>query len=486
MQYDLNQSQQQKIQQTQRLMMSPKMQQALNMMQLPVLELSTLIDAELEQNPILEISEVKPEKEIAEVTDNEDLPTEKELNFDDKNFEILKQLDESYRDNYLEGAGFATRRSAEEEKKKVFEESSIQATNSLFQHLMSQAADTFESKEELRMAEELIGNFNESGFLDIPLKEIALTHAFDESQLMSILQKIQTFDPIGVGATNLQQSLLIQMRSLSLDNSLAAKIVENHFDDLLYNRIPKIKKGLNCTIEEIREAIDQDISKLDLHPGTSCSQIPIQSIIPDITIQRVNEEWVVFANSDYIPSLRLNRRYMRMLEDESLSKESKDFIKNKIVSAKWLMKNIEQRNSTLERIGEFLAKHQAAFFMDPNGKLVPLVMKVVAEELELNESTIARAVSNKYVNTPRGIFPLRYFFTYSYTTEEGEDISSKTVREMLERLIEGEDKMRPLSDEMLSRLMKEKGVNCARRTIAKYRNELNIGNTTQRRQWGVD
>ena len=478
-----NLNQFQKIQQTQHLMMSSKMQQALNTMQLPVLELNTMINNELEQNPILEISEIKPDDEVAEAPENEDLPAEKELNFDNANFEILKQLDESYRDHYLEGASFATRRSAEEERKKAYEESTIQATVSLFQHLMDQAKDTFESSNELKMAEELIGNFDDSGFLKVPLYEIAQTQGFAESQLMLILQKIQTFEPIGVGATNLQESLLIQLRYHSLDDTLAAQIIENHFDDLIHNRIPNIKKGLKCTIQEVRKAIEDDIAKLDLHPGTTYSQISVQTIIPDITIERVNEEWIVYANSDYIPALKLNRRYMRMLEDPALPKDTKDFIKNKIVSAKWLMRNIEQRNSTLERIGASLAKRQEEFFLNPQGKLVPLIMKVIAEELELNESTIARAVSNKYVNTPRGIFPLRYFFSNAYMTEEGEELSSKTVREMLKTLIEGEDKMKPLSDELLSKLMKEKGVNCARRTVAKYRTELNIGNTTQRRQY---
>jgi RNA polymerase sigma-54 factor len=481
MSYELNQLQQQKFKQIQRLIMSPKMQQALNLMQLPVLELTTMIDAELEQNPVLEIIEIKPEEEIAEAIQNEDLPVERELNFDDNNFDILKQLDDDSRDNYLESAGFATRRSAEEEKKKVFQESSIQATLSLFQHLMLQAKDTFEHPLELKMAEELIGNFDESGFLKVPMEEIALLHNFEIEKLKEILAKIQTFDPIGVGAISLQESLLIQLRNRSLEDSLASKIVGKHYDDLLHNRIPNIKKALKCSLEDIRKAIDEDISKLDLHPGTCCSQIPIQAITPDVTIKWENDDWVVFANNDFMPSLRLNRRYLRMLEDETLPKETKDFIKNKIVSAKWLMNSIEQRRTTIERIAYSLAKRQSDFFLNPIGNLVPLIMKVIAEELELNESTIARAVSNKYINTPRGVFPLRYFFSNAYTTNKGEDISSNTVRELLKEVIDGEDKKKPFSDEALSKIMKEKGINCARRTVAKYRSELNIGSTTQRR-----
>jgi RNA polymerase sigma-54 factor len=463
--------------------MSPKMQQAIKLMQLPVLELTTMIDAELEQNPILEIIELKPDEENAEVSQDEEYPVEKELDFNDKNFEILKQLDESSRDNYLEGAGFSTRRSAEEEKKKVFEESLIKDQPSLFQYLMNQAKETFESQEEMRMAEELIGNFDESGFLRVSIDEIAMTQKFDKNELKKVLQKIQEFEPIGVGATTLQESLLIQLRNLSQENSLAAKIIDKHFDDLLHNRITNIKKGLGCSIEDIRKAIEDNIAKLDLHPGVSCSQFPIQSIIPDITIKWINEEWVVYTNSDYIPSLRLNRRYLRMLEDESLPKETKDFIKNKILSAKWLMKNLDQRNSTLEKIAYSLIKRQGDFFLQPTGKLIPLVMKEIAEELSLNESTIARAVANKYIDSPRGIFPLRYFFSNAYTNADGEGISSKTVRDILKELIDGEDKNRPLSDEALSQLIKERGVHCARRTVAKYRLEMNIGNTAQRKQY---
>ncbi len=477
--HELRQGPLQSLKQIQRLMMSAEMQQAIHLMQLPVLELSTIINAELETNPVLEVIEENPSENI----ENEEVASEKELDFDANNFDILKRLDDEFKDHYLEGAGFTTRRSAEEEKQKVYEESLIQATPSLFQHLMVQAHETFESEEEIHIAESLIGNFDESGLLKLAIEEIALTNDLNPQIVREVLLKIQLFDPPGIGATSLQDSLLIQLRSRGLQNSLACKIIENHYEDLLHNKIPVIKKELQCTLEEIREAIDTVIIKLDLHPGATCSQNPIQTVTADITIKWENGEWIVFTNTDYMPSLRFNRKYMKMLEDESLPKETKDFIKNKIMSARWLLKTIEQRNSTIERIAHTLAKRQEIFFLEPEGKLEPLVMKTIAEELNLNESTIARAVANKYIDTPRGMFPLRFFFSHAYTTAEGDDISSKTVRDMLKKIIEGENKMQPLSDEAISILIKQKGIPCARRTVAKYRTELNIGNTVQRRQY---
>ena len=195
------------------------------------------------------------------------------------------------------------------------------------------------------------------------------------------------------------------------------------------------------------------------------------------------DKLTIIINDDRLPTIRLNSRYLRMLDDKNLPKETRDFIRNKLASAKWLLKNIDQRNDTIYRLVESLTKYQNDFFLTPNGKLVPLTMKVLAEELGLHESTIARAVANKYVDTPRGILPLRYFFSNAYTTAEGEDISSKTVRDVLKKIIEKENKKRPLSDEALSKVLEKKGIPCARRTVAKYRSEMYIGNTKQRREF---
>ncbi len=483
MSMNFNQKQAQSMKQLQRLIMSPQMQQALHMMQLPIMEISSEIELEMEQNPVLEYSEERLASEAQELPDNGEGTVEKELNFDEGDFEILKRLDEEFRDHFSQSENYYLKRTQDEDKLKSFLEQSVRVEESLFEHLIHQAKETFDTPEEQAMAEALIGNFDENGFLGSALPEIALMNNFSESELHKVLLEIQEFDPFGVGALSLQHSLLIQLERLGRKNTLTYQIIEAHYDDLLHNRIPLIKKGLKCSIEEINTAIEKEIVHLDLHPGASYSRKGIQHIVPDVSLIEEGECFKVVVNEDYIPHLRLNRRYLKMLDDDTLPKETKDFIKNKLVSAKWLLKNIDQRNATIQRLAEALAKWQGEFLSDPEGKLVPLTMKQMAEALEVHESTVARAVMQKYISTPRGVLPLRAFFTNAYTTEEGSDISSNTVREELKAILAQENKKRPLSDEKLSLLLQKKGISCARRTVAKYRAVLQIGNVNQRREF---
>lgn len=470
--------QEQSLKQTQRLMMSPEMQQAIHFLQMPVQELSTLIEAEMEQNPVLEYEDEPLQEEEWEETSEE----EKEMEFDENNFEILKQLDEDFRDYFAE-SGSPNYRSNEEEKRKSYVESSIQDKPSLFDFLMSQAREMFSTKKEMQIAEAIIGYLDDKGFLKNSLKEIAAIFSFNESELEDVLKIVQTFEPSGVGATSLQESLLIQLKNLKKENSLAFKILKYHFENLLHNKIPIIRKDLDCTAEEIRKAIDENIAKLDLNPGTSYSNEIVPYIVPDVKIRQEGEELKVEVNEDFGSPLRLNAKYLHLLDDPNLPEETKHFIKLKILSARWLIKNICQRNETLKRIAESLSKRQKIFFMQLEGKLVPLTMKALAQELDLHESTIARAVANKYIDTPRGLFPIRYFFSSTYISNSGEDISAKTVKEVLADIVKNEDKRKPLSDQSISKLIKLRGISCARRTVAKYRAELNIGNASQRKKF---
>lgn len=493
---ELQQKPVQTLKQLQRMIMSRQMQQAINLLQMPIMEVSPIVEMEMQQNPVLEYLENETEEsaneqdiemqqledEVAEeVIDGEELP-ETSLKFDERDFEIMRRLDEDFRDHFLESEG-SIKPSSKQEKLQTFLESSITDEPTLFEHLMAQAHEAFQSPKELAICEALIGNLDEFGFLTTPLAEIAVLQKCSVEELEKILSVIQTFHPTGIGARNLQESLLIQLRTQSKQGMLAYAIVEHHFDDLLHNRIPNIRKGLHCTAKEIGEMIDHHIAKLDMHPASQLSRLPITYIAPDVTLRQEEDKLVVVVNDESIPRLHLNRSYMRMLEDESLPAETKDFIKQKIVSAKWLLRNLMQRSSTLEKIAHTLVKWQHAFFLDPNGELVPLTMKMMADELELHESTIARAVANKYIDTPRGLLPLRSFFTNALATQHGEEISAKTVRDILQDIIRDEDTHHPLSDEAISAVMKEKGIKCARRTVAKYRNALNIGSAQQRRKF---
>jgi RNA polymerase sigma-54 factor len=450
----------QNVKQIQRLILSPQMQQALHLLQLPVQELGSVIEEELTQNPILEFSD-------------------EENAFSEEEFEILRAIDEEGRSS----PAFHGER--EEEDLKAFIENTIAHEYSLFDHLMRQAHEVFTEPHQRQLAESIIGNLDHDGFLSTNLEEIAALADSSVEELTPILSEIQTFDPLGVGARSVQEALLIQLRGVGKGESLAFRIIQDHYEDVVHNRIPLIAKACSRPNQEIRQIITEEIASLDLHPGTNQAEghyrQTIHHLIPDLTITYSEGEFSILINEEHVPSLRLNRSYLQMLQDNNLPTETRSYIQEKIASGKWLLRNLHERHQTLYRIAEQLIQNQVPFFSSPNGNLVPLTMKEIAEKLELHESTVARAVANKYVSCMRGILPLRSFFTHAYTTESGESISSQTVKELLIKILENEDKRSPLSDETLSSLIKAQGIPCARRTIAKYRQELNIGNTTQRR-----
>lgn len=478
----LQTGQQSQLQLTQRLMMSAQMQQALHLLQLPLQELEPFIEEQVVQNPILEIAD----NEEDESQEKEEIPLEKEeseVSISDQDLSILNRLEEDWRDHFDQSEPPPIKRSVAEDKLKTYLEQSICASRSLHDQLMQESHDSFETPKELEIAEILIGYIDAFGFLTTPLSEICLLHHLDTEEIKQVLKEIQTFEPYGVGAATIQESLLIQLRCLHKEKTLAYQIVRDHYDQLLHNQIPLIQKELKCSYQEIQEVIEEEIAKLDLHPGTHFSSSPSCAIIPDVTLRQEDDRLIVEVERDYAPRLRLNPHYLNLLNDASVPKETKQFIKGHFFSARWLMRNLQHRYSTLERIAQSLAQKQYQFFTQFDGKLAPLTMQTLADELELHESTIARTVSNKYLNSPRGIFPLRAFFTNGYVSKKGEDLSSTTVKQALLDLIAKEDKRHPLSDEKISSSLKQQGISCARRTVAKYRLALLIGNTQQRKKF---
>lgn len=483
MSYPIGLKQQQKQKQSQLLMVMPKMKQAMACMQAPILELSTLIDQELEQNPILEVEEKESEENQEEVEPQKD-EAEEEIQMKEDDFEVMRTLDEAFWDHFAESGNFNNIRSAEEEKKQSYLETTVQRAPSLSEHLLGQASETFDESEDKKIAEAIIGSLNDRGILHEALEEIALLCQCSKEKVTEILQILQNFDPPGVCARSTEEALQIQLAKQGKQDSLAYQIVESCFDELTHNKIPLIKKKLRKSEQEIEKAIEEDLAPLDLRPGMGWEKGPVQYIVPDVSVIDELGKWRVELNDEPIPNLRLNRRYLKMLEKGNLSGEEMNYIKQKVLSAKWLIRNLDQRNNTLRRIVEYLLNKHKKFFNEPDGKLEPLVMREVAEELEVHESTVARSVSNKYVDSPRGLLPLRSFFTQKYVSDKGESLSSTTVKDAVARLIEGEDKKEPLSDEKLSKYLKEQGIPCARRTIAKYRKALGLGTATQRKRWG--
>lgn len=465
-----------------KMVMSPHMQQAIRFMQIPVMALAAEIEEQMAENPLLEYSEDSPSDDEQEEVPEQDPSPEQEMVIDENDFDILKHLDQEFEDYFAE-SGQSYIQHADAEKKKTFLDSLIQATPSLFEILMDQAKQTFSEPEKLAMAQAIIGNLNEHGFFQMSLQELALSNHFNEDQMKETLETIKTFDPPGIGASSIQESLLIQLRHQHKENSFAYRLIELCYDDLIHNRIPSIEKRLQCTAEKIRRAIDSEIGRLDIHPGSQFANHLTQTVRPDVFLRQEGETLVVEGNRDDIPQVRLNMKYLRMLNDDTVPSETKEFIHHHLLSAKWLMRTLQQRQTTIERIASYLCECQREFFMNPEGKLVPLTMKTVAEKLELHESTVARAVANKYINTPRGLLPLRDFFTNGFLTSKGEDLSSTSVREAIQQLIEGENKQAPLSDQAISNALHDAGIPCARRTVAKYRIELNLGSALQRKRF---
>lgn len=424
---------------SQRIMMSPQMQQALQFLQLPIMELSQLIDKELEENPLLELLE----EEFVEPI-------------------IHRMPSESGQQN-------------------TYPESLLQYAPTLREILHQQLNDLCSDTLEFSIGSFIIDNLNESGMLTTSPEEVAILCGEKVETIRKILKLIQTLDPPGVGAMSIQESLLLQLERKGLKGSIAYDIIKNGYEDLLHNRIKKLKDQFHCSTEEIVQIIKKDIATLELHPGLNYGDNIIQGIVPDVIVHFEDEKFRVEVLDEYSHRLHLNNRYMNMFDDSSISLEIKNFIKEKLQSAKWLMRNIAERNSTLQRVVEALIQLNPSYFTDPSGKLKPLTMKQLAEILEVHESTITRIVANKFLSCDRGILSLRSFFTKMYETDRGEHISSKTIQDKIRRLIEEEDPTTPLSDDRLSKLLKQQGISCARRTVAKYRELLKIGSTAQRR-----
>jgi RNA polymerase sigma-54 factor len=474
------------LKQSQHLIMSPQMQQAIHLLQVPVLEILEVIEQEMEQNPLLEYveetSEGESEQDKDEAVDVETPPSQ-ELVFDDADFSHLQQLEDEFID-HSEQSSAAFGGQAETDRLRAFIENTLVAKPSLYEHLVEQIRELLLTEEEQRVAEIIAGSLDEDGFLSSSLEELAVFCSSNAAQVELLLKCIQALEPPGVGARSLKEALLLQLERRAKRDSMAYQLISHYYDELLHNHIPVIAKNLCCSTEEVAQIIQNDIAPLDLHPGLTYSKHQQQPLTADIVLRADDDgQLVVEVNDDYIPPLRLNRSYLHLLKEQDLPKDTKDFIKQKVMSAKWLMRNILQRNDTLTRIAEVLTNKQHAFLTAPQGQLVPLTMKAVADELELHESTVARAVANKYIETPRGLLSMRSFFTNAYVTASGLDISSNTVRQAVAEFIEKEDKRRPYSDQQLSCLLQERGMPCARRTVAKYRVELGMGNAQQRRRY---
>ena len=440
------------LKQQQQLLVNLAMKQAFHVLQLPLLELSEWLKSEIESNPILEIDITRePYKE---------------------NFDAPVRAQHSLRSKAQEDV---------EKRRKEHQEHSLIASVSLFEYLMGQAPLAFDARQDLHLAELIIGHLNDKGFLDTPLQEIA--PAVPLAMMEQILSTIQTFDPPGIAARNLTECLLLQLKFKQKENTLAAKIIEHHFDDLIHNLLPHISKKLHIPISQLVEIVDKEIAPLDLHPGYRFLIQPMTAIIPDLFFLFVDEKWQIEVNTSFLPHFQIAPTYANALSDPSIANEEYFYLRRQLAGGKWLKRIVQRRNQTLHAIGKFILTKQMAFFNGDKGRLVPMSIQEIAQELSVNESTIARAVVNKFVACPHGLFSLKSFFTQGMQADNGQHISKHSLRDILAKTIEKEDKLHPLSDEEIVQHFRKLGLPCARRTIAKYRTHLNIPPASKRRKW---
>ena len=479
---------------TQSLVLSPQMQQSLALLQAPTLELKALVEQELQQNPVLEEAPVvdteQSEKGKSEDAEQIEAPDPAEppadVTFDPATekpngepaddfmaeFERLAQLDQDWRDHFA-ATNIPMRQSAEDEEKRQFMFDSIVAATSLQEDLLEQVRESALTEEQRPIAELLIGNIDDYGYLKANLEELAFSTNIPADKILEVLQVVQTFDPPGVGARDLQECLLRQLDRAGRQDTVEYRIVKDHMDALGKRRIPELARAFDLEIDDVQEAIGR-IARLEPRPGRAFLSDNNQYILPEVFVQRVGDEFVVTTNNEQIPHLRISNTYKDLMAQSGNSAEVMNYIREKIRAGKFLIKSLHQRQQTILNIGIEIVKRQREFMDKGVAHLRPLTMVQVAEVVGVHETTVSRAVSGKYMQTPQGIFEMKYFFTAGIQTATGEGMSNTSVKDMIAEMFRKEDTTKPLSDQEIVKMLQEKGIVIARRTVAKYRSELNI------------
>lgn len=476
--------------QTQSLVLAPQLRQSLKILQVAALDLRTVIQEELQENPTLEELPMEgisldraKEESAAESTGDTDASGDDgggELDFS-KEFEILTKLDQDWRDYMSNAGGNQTPTPEDDEKRQHFFDSLVNET-SLQEHLMSQAEMSDLEPAAKEAMEFLVGSLDDRGFLTQTPSDIALQMALPLDAVQQAHELLQTFEPSGIGAKDLQECLLLQLIAKGRGESLAARIVRNQFALLIRRRIPDIARRAAAPLEDVQHAIEE-IGTLDPAPGRKFAEDSNRVVVPDVSVERDDDEWKITLNSDYIPRLRISNTYKDMIAKGSLNRQERDYIRERMRSGRFLINSIEQRQQTIERITREIIKVQEPFFEEGVARLQPLTMTQIADTVGVHETTVSRAIANKYIRTPHGVFDFKFFFTSGYKSDAGSQVSNTSVKEMINDLIDLEDKTKPYSDQELVTKLQEKGLKIARRTVAKYREELGQLPSNLRREY---
>ena len=466
------------MQQKPTLIMTQRLQHALKLLQMPTLELQQALKIELERNPLLEeVDEVEEVQEIEdvkqEVGQTEAEPAETDAAKD-------QEIDwgELWPDQF---DNVSAPRIADGDAE--FYERIPITVKSLGDHLLEQLRLSDLDPEGLAIGEYLIGSLDQNGYLQTSIDEAAEQLGVSPERVEEVLAVVQTFEPSGVGARNLQECLWIQIGQRKLETSLAGRIIQEQFDNLLGKRFSEIARNLKCTVEDVQKASDL-IGTLDPRPAQEIAAEETRYVTPDLVVERVGEDFVVALNDRNVPRLRISQAYQQMLRNKSQGHdETRKYITEKLNSAKWLIQTIEQRRKTMIKVMRRIVEEQREFFEKGVEGMKPLTLQQIANQIGMHESTVSRVTTNKYVQTPRGVFELKYFFSSGLATEEGDDVSAKVAKDRISQLIQGEDKRDPLSDQRIAELLHEDGLKIARRTVAKYREALRILPARARRRY---
>jgi len=472
--------------QAQTLVLAPQLRQSLKILQAPTLELRNSILEELQQNPTLEelpiegVS-IEQQREEDRTDANETDAKDEELQLSEEDYSKLSQLDEDYREYYSQEASNSTYTSEDAQRRQHFFDSLVSET-SLQEHLIRQADLLDATPKQKEAIDYLIGSLDDRGFLTISLSDAALMLNLSLKDVQEAAELLKSLDPPGIGAKDLQDCLLTQLRLAERDDTLAADIIRDHYDLLLRHRIPDIARKTSASIDEVQFAIEE-IAALDPAPASKFGDDANRIVVPDVTVEKNDEEWTITLNNDYIPRLRISPAYKEMIATGKIAGKDKEYIREKIRAGRFLMNSIEQRQQTIERITEEILKYQKDFFEHGVSKLRPLTMNQIAQEVGVHETTVSRAIANKFIETPHGVFEFKYFFTPGYQGKNGQAVSNKSIKDRIANIVANENPGKPLSDQEVVKILAEEDVKIARRTVAKYREELGILPTNLRRRF---
>jgi RNA polymerase sigma-54 factor len=463
----------------QELKINPRLYQAMDLLYMPLLDLQAHLKQEVLINPFLEFTE--PAEEELEEEAAEDDEDEDEVDWE----EIL-----------LNGFDAGGRRAEYESREHYMPTPS--APPDLWEHLREQLNLLKLDPRKFLLGEEIIGNIDREGFLACSLEEVLESTntwlAASEPELWeeiepltleeaeAVLTIVQGFYPSGVGARNLRETLLIQLRDRAEEESLAYRIVRDHFEQLVNHRWSELSKEHGISPIDVQSAADE-IAKLDPKPGLKYADMSDNYVTPDLVVEKVDDEYFVFHNDSSLPRLKLSRSYREVAQDRNQFKgDNKAFISKKLNSAQWMIQAIEQRRQTMLKVMGFIVDRQRDFFEKGVEHLRPLTLREVAEHIDMHESTVSRVTNEKYVQTPRGVLPLKFFFSSGLSTDYGEDVSARGIRARIQKLVSDEDPKKPLTDQAIVDLLKREGVQIARRTVAKYRDQLGILSARMRKR----